>query len=164
MIFFLCYIFGGSRVGVSSLPTCRFYRVENFRSLVCIEFLINLLDLFSECKNYQILSSADRKMTHGGFPRLCDNNIGPGWFRLQGDAGVKMPTSCIPLHRCGTDIPGWLNGNHPEEHEGNVTRQVCFHYNSCCEFYHNIQVRNCGGYYVYYLRGTICYARYCGTD
>ena len=147
----------------SSLP-CRFYRVENFRSSFYIGLLISLLDLSSECKNYQILSSADRKVTHGTSHRLCDNNIGLGWFRFQGGAGVKMPTWCIAPGRCGTDIQRWLNGNHPEEHEGNVTRQVCFRYESCCTFHHNIQVRNCSGYYVYYLRGTLCNARYCGTD
>ena len=144
----------------SSLP-CRFYRVRPF---FYIGLLISLLDLSSECKNYQILSSADRKVTHGSLPGLCDNNIGPGWFRFQGDAGIKMPTSCIPFKRCGTDIPGWLNGAHPEEHEGNVTRQVCFRYSTCCQFSHKIQVRRCTGYYVYYLRGTLCNARYCGTD
>ena len=149
---------------MSSLPTCRFSRVENFRSLFCIGFLINLLDLFSECKNYQILSSANRKVTHGSSPLLCDRFLGPGWFRFQGDAGTKMPPGCIPIQKCGTYITGWLNGNHHKEYEGAVTRQVCFHFNSCCEFSHDIQVRNYRGYYVYYLRGTICNARYCGTD
>ena len=30
---------------------------------------------------------------------------------------------------------GWLDGAHPEEHEGKGTRQVCFSWNSnCCHF------------------------------
>ena len=72
MLFFFLLYFWGEYSGVSSLPNCRFSRVENFRSLFCIGFLINLLDLFSECKNYQILSSANRKVTHGSSPLLCD--------------------------------------------------------------------------------------------
>ncbi|XP_044181690.1 uncharacterized protein LOC114949976 [Acropora millepora] len=117
-----------------------------------------------ECKNYEILSSADRKVTHGSSPLLYDDSLAAGWYRFLGAVGVKMPTSCISVHRCGTYFPGWLNGIHPEEYEGNVTRQACFHYQTCCHFFHNIQVRNCSGYYVYYLMKTISYARYCGTD
>ena len=121
---------------------------------------------FKECKNYQILSSADRKVTHGSSPRLCDNNLRTGWFRFLGAAGVKMPNWCVPRGRCGTHIPGWLNGAHPEEYEGIVTRQVHFRWHSNCSYWSvNIQVKNCNGYYVYYLRKTlICYARYCGTN
>ena len=124
-----------------------------------------LFTLFLECRNYKILSSADRKVTYRPYHRLCDGTLGPGWFRFQGDAGTKMPTWCTPTYRCGSLGTGWLNGTHPQEHEGNVTRQACFHYPpSCCRFLKNIQVRNCSGYYVYYLTATICTARYCGTD
>ena len=119
--------------------------------------------LFLECKNYEILSSADRKMTHGSSPLLCDDSLAAGWYRFLRAAGVKMPTSSISVHRCGTCFPGWLNGIHPEEYEGNVTRQACFNFQTCCQFFYNIQVRNCSGNYVYYLRKTICHARYCGT-
>ncbi|XP_015757477.1 PREDICTED: uromodulin-like [Acropora digitifera] len=120
--------------------------------------------ILDECKNYEILSSADRKVTHGSSPLLCDDSLADGWYRFLGAAGVKMPTSCISLHRCGTHIPGLLNGIHPEEYEGNMTRQACFHFLTCCQFFYNIKVRNCIGYFVYYLRKTICHARYCGTD
>ncbi|XP_074607258.1 uromodulin-like [Acropora palmata] len=121
--------------------------------------------ILDECRNYKILSSADRKVTYRPYHRLCDGTLGPGWFRFQGDAGTKMPTWCTPTYRCGSLGTGWLNGAHPQEHEGNVTRQACFHYPpSCCQFFHNIQVRNCSGYYVYYLTATKCTTRYCGTD
>ncbi|KAK2548955.1 Uromodulin [Acropora cervicornis] len=77
-----------------------------------------------ECQNYQILSNADRKVTNDYTPLRCDNTLGPAWFRFQGDAGTKMPTSCISSHRCGTHATGWLNGAHPDEYERNVTRQI----------------------------------------
>ena len=89
--------------------------------------LNNSLFFFLECQSYEVLSNADREVTSYASPALCDNTLGPAWFRFQGDAKSKMPTSCVPTHRCGTHAPGWLNGAHPEEHEGKVTRQVCFH-------------------------------------
>ena len=124
---------------------------------------------FPECQNYQVLSNADRKVTNNARAHLCDNTLGPAWFRFQGDAGTKMPTSCTPQRRCGTSATGWLNGKHPEKHEGNVTRQVCFHwYSNCCEWSVNIHVQNCSGYYLYYINGTYsghpCHLRFCGTD
>ncbi|XP_044181280.1 uromodulin-like [Acropora millepora] len=122
-----------------------------------------------ECQNYQVLSNADRKVTNDDTPLLCDNTLGPAWFRFQGDAGTKMPTSCIPSNKCGTHATGWLNGTHPETHEGNVTRRVCFHWHlNCCQWSVNIQVQNCSGYYLYYFSGTYpghqCHLRFCGTD
>ena len=80
-----------------------------------------------------------------------------------------MPTSCPPTGRCGTNAPGWMNGGHPTVADGQISRQVCFHWNSnCCLWSTNIKVRNCGSYYVYYLHSTTnngyCSLRYCGTN
>ena len=87
---------------------------------------------------------------------------------LEGSAGTRMPTSCPPTYRCNTDATGWLNGGHPTVADGQVGRQVCFHYSgNCCLWSTNIKVRNCGSYYVYYLSGTpngFCPLRYCGTN
>ena len=85
---------------------------------------------------------------------------------LEGSAGTRMPTSCPPTYRCNTDATGWLNGGHPTVADGQVGRQVCFHYSgNCCLWSTNIKVRNCGSYYVYYLSGTpTCALRYCGTS
>ncbi|XP_044181279.1 uromodulin-like [Acropora millepora] len=122
-----------------------------------------------ECQNYQVLTDANRKLTNDDTPLRCDNTLGPAWFRFQGDAGTKMPTSCTPPKKCGTHATGWLNGAHPDEYEGKVTRQVCFSWNSnCCAWSVNIQVQNCSGYYLYYISGTYsghpCNLRFCGTD
>ena len=122
----------------------------------------------SECQNYGSLNSGERKITYTNGVSNCDDGIGPGWFRFEGSAGTRMPTSCPPYYRCGTCATGWLNGGHPTVADGQVSRQVCFHWTSgCCEWSTNIKVRNCGSYYVYYLSGTPsghCYLRYCGTD
>ena len=119
----------------------------------------------SECHNYTRLNNADRNITYGT-GHHCDNHIGPGWFRFEGSAGTRMPTSCPPENRCGTHMPGWLKGSHPTVADGQVSRTVCFHWkSSCCYWKTDIFVRNCSSYYVYYLSGTpTCYARYCGTD
>ena len=119
----------------------------------------------SECQNYQSLTGADRKITYSR-GLACDDHLGPGWFRFQGAAGTRMPTSCPSTYRCNTLITSWLNGGHPTVADGQVTRQVCFHwYLKCCNWSRSIQVRNCGSFYVYYFNGTPdCKARYCSTD
>ena len=124
----------------------------------------------SECQNYGSLNSGDRKITYTTRSYNCENGIGPGWFRFEGSAGTRMPTSCPPYNRCNTAATGWLNGGHPTVADGQVSRQVCFHWvnSGCCEWSTNIKVRNCGSYYVYYLHSTpnngYCNLRYCGTN
>ena len=122
----------------------------------------------SECQNHASLTEANRKETFTGV-LLCDNSLGPNWFRFQGAAGNKMAATCVPTNRCGTHATGWLNGVHPTVSEAIVTRQVCFNWSGgCCNWSINIQVRNCNGYFVYYISGTPpvhpCHLRYCGAD
>ena len=118
-----------------------------------------------ECTGYSSLTSGDRKTTYTNNSYLCDKNLN-GWYRFQGAAGTRMPTSCPPVQRCNTAATGWLNGGHSTVADGKVSRQVCFHYSSnCCYWSTNIEVRNCGSFYVYHLNGTPnCMLRYCGSD
>lgn len=129
-------------------------------------FFIFFISSFSECRNYQSLSSSYRKVTYTYHSYQCDSTLGTGWFRFQGGAGSRITTSCPPTYRCNTAATGWLNGGHPTVADGRVTRQVCFHWgSSCCSWSTNIEVRNCGSFYVYYFNGTpACNLRYCGTD
>ena len=124
-----------------------------------------LFDYNLECQTYQTLTSSKRKATWATTSVECDSSKS-GWYRFTEGAGRKMPTACVPINRCNTRATGWLNGNHPTVAEGQVTRQVCFHWSSdCCLWSTNIQVRNCGEYFVYLLSGTPgCSLRYCGTD
>ena len=98
--------------------------------------IIYIFFSISECQNYGSLNNYNRKITStDGF--YCDKGIGPGWFRFEGSAGTRMPTSCPPKYRCGTFATSWLNGGHPTVADGQVTRQVCFHdYGSCCQYIH----------------------------
>ncbi|CAH3176031.1 unnamed protein product [Porites lobata] len=124
-------------------------------------------NLPSECQNYGRLNSHTRKITYSG-SSSCDRGIGPGWFRFDRSAGTRMATSCPPTYTCNAAATGWLNGGHPTVADGQVSRQVCFHWSgNCCFWSTNIKVRNCGSYYVYYLNGTpgsTCSLRYCGTN
>ena len=123
------------------------------------------LILAAECTSYSSLNNGDRKTTYIKKTYLCDDKVS-GWYRFEGAAGIRMPTSCPPIDRCNTAATGWLNGGHPTVADGKVTRQVCFHWNSnCCNWSTNIEVRNCGSFYVYRFSGTpTCQLRYCGSD
>ena len=118
-----------------------------------------------ECQNYQSLTGSDRKITYGNQNTVCDRGI-HGWYRFEGAAGTRMPTSCPPKQRCNTHASGWLNGAHPTVADGQVTRTVCFHWGSnCCNWSRSVKVINCSDYYVYYITGTpTCSLRYCSTD
>ncbi|XP_067047323.1 uromodulin-like isoform X1 [Acropora muricata] len=117
-----------------------------------------------ECKNYIALNAWDRNV-HSTRGTKCDDNLKTGWYRFQGQAGRQLPTICPPVQRCNTDLPGWMNGNHPNVEDGIVKRQVCFHgYSNCCYTATTIDVRNCGAYFVYRLtKVSFCNLRYCGT-
>ncbi|XP_078383779.1 uncharacterized protein LOC144666252 [Oculina patagonica] len=127
------------------------------------------LGIGAECSSYTVDVEADRSVS---FPRgagssyKCDRDtLTPGWYRFNGTAGSKMPTSCVQKSMCYTDATGWLSGAHPTLQEGVVTRTVCFHWSTnCCNWQASIKVRNCGLFYVYELVKTPnCQLRYCVT-
>ncbi|XP_078383117.1 uncharacterized protein LOC144665700 [Oculina patagonica] len=121
-----------------------------------------------ECRRYKILDQSDRAMSFADSSTVkCDGKehiSSPGWFRMMGNAGRKIPEKCVPTQRCGTKAPGWLNGKHPTVQEGVVTREVCYHWSdNCCKWKNKIKIRNCGGYFVYELqKPPTCDLRYCG--
>ena len=59
-----------------------------------------------------------------------------------------------------------LSDDHPTVAQGKVTRKVCIHWSGdCCYSSVQIQVNNCGFYYIYKLHDPgSCNARYCSTD
>ena len=136
---------------------------------------------------YASLSSSDRALNYTTRHEDCDSKIGTfkkshdytgsRWFRFEGAAGDNMATRCPrKTGRCKAYATGWLNGGLPNIAEGQVTRQVCFYGTktrylgtrpNCCEWAINVQVRNCGSYYVYNLTttpGGACNLRYCGNN
>ena len=131
------------------------------------QFLLLIDNFFSECQNYQSFSAADRKITYTIYLAYCDRSLTKRWYRFEGAAGSRMPTSCTPGNRCGTHATSWLTNGHPSVADGRMSKRICFSYSgSCCyALTRNINVRNCGNYYVYELTPTgSCSYRYCGTD
>ena len=133
----------------------------------CPIYQINLV-LFQhkECFGYTWLRESNRNQKYSESNSNCDRSLSTGWYRFGGEAGIKMPTSCVPKNRCGTLATGWINGAHPTVAQGKVTRKVCYNWDSnCCWRSNNIEVVNCGLYYVYKLGSTPgCFYRYCGSD
>ena len=120
----------------------------------------------SECNQYKILNDSDRRSDVGRGDRKCDRNLTEDWYRFSADAGTSIPTHCLPYHKCGTDLPGWMDGAHPTVDEGVVSRKVCFSgYQNCCHHHIMINVRNCSSFFVYRLKPVqVCASRYCGRS
>ena len=99
---------------------------------------------------------------------LCDRKLRSGWYRFTSDAGgkVMMPENAASEYHCGTHDPIWLNGRHPSVTEGNVVRPVCItSFGVDCDDTFDINVKNCGDYYVYYLRPIYyCAVAYCAGE
>ena len=95
-----------------------FLTFVKFNSYNCYLFIFFIY--VSECQNYVSLN-ADRKITYTPLTTVivyCDSRIGPGWFRFEGSAGIRIATSCQPTKRCGTHITSWMNGGHPSVADG----------------------------------------------
>ncbi|XP_072893096.1 uncharacterized protein [Hemitrygon akajei] len=83
---------------------------------------------------------------------MDDKNLAVGWYRFNSSGGWKIPETVVPQHHCSGKKPGWLNGPHPNMGEGEVTRTVCFSKDEkLCERNQEIRVKNCSGYFVYWL-------------
>ena len=128
------------------------------------------------------LYRCDRDATRGGF-------MYKGWYRFVGKAGTHLSTK-PPAFRpgeetykecCGTNLVGWMQGEHPTINEGLVPREFCFQSLSGeCQYRIMSKVRTCpvkneytvvrgriwntDTFYVYYLQfppSLNCNAAYC---
>nr|XP_022324268.1 von Willebrand factor D and EGF domain-containing protein-like isoform X2 [Crassostrea virginica] len=99
---------------------------------------------------------------------LCDDNLQAGWYAF--DNSDEMPTSCVTQFHCGTHFPLWMQGSHPSVADGIVQRKACSNVygsssHTCCDFSLDIQVKNCGTFYVYYLQTVpACAMAYCAGN
>lgn len=99
---------------------------------------------------------------------ICDRALARGWYRFDSYAGGKMPTQKVDEMRCGTVHPVWMRGSHPTVAEGVVQRTACINFydmlNGCLASL-SIMVRNCQGFFVYYLGPThSCSLAYCAGE
>ncbi|XP_067219929.1 uncharacterized protein [Chanodichthys erythropterus] len=120
------------------------------------------------CFNYKSLDEPWRATNnpYDSNYRRCDNF--QGWYRLfYNGQSVQMPESCVNQYMCGTYIPMWLNGSHPQLGDGVVTRQICGStWTGCCTLKSlPIQVKACpGNYYVYEFVSPIFCGAYCAGE
>ena len=122
-----------------------------------------------DCYHYSTLSDADRKSSYEtpqSSDGVCDNLLLEGWYRFEGAAGTKMPTTPVDDFHCNTVFSGWLNGAEPTVADGEVIRAVCYTRSSnTCSHSNKILMKNCGSFFIYKLVPTpICNSRYCSTD
>ena len=120
-----------------------------------------------QCSSYTWLNESSRNQNSKSAYN-CDQDL-LGWYRFGGGAGTKIPTSCVSPYACGSHATGWMSGAHPTVADGKVTRKVCYSWSTnCCTWSNNIEVVNCGEYYVYQLMSTSpahpCHLVYCGSD
>ena len=119
--------------------------------------------------NYKTLDQWQRSVKNTGVNgTICDNMLQPGWYRPISLAGNMMPTQCQEGgFTCGTINTLWMNGSHPAAGDiSNVTACASSYNGGCCITSYNIQVKNCGDFYIYNLQNTKgCYQAYCfGTE
>uniref|UniRef100_A0A2I3GBI2 Uromodulin n=1 Tax=Nomascus leucogenys TaxID=61853 RepID=A0A2I3GBI2_NOMLE len=116
------------------------------------------------CQAHRTLDEYWRSTEYGeGY--ACDTDL-RGWYRFVGQGGARLAETCVPVLRCNTAAPMWLNGTHPSSDEGIVSRKACAHWSGhCCLWDASVQVKACaGGYYVYNLTAPPeCHLAYC-TD
>ena len=123
--------------------------------------------------DYATLDDPKRNRDYnGGYASpSCDQNAVQGdwkggdvWYRFAGPAGSQLADSIVPTSHCGTHATGWLNGAHPVFLGENVTRQVCFHWNSnSCMWNTDVDIKQCGGFYIYKFKAVPgCDFKYCG--
>jgi len=64
------------------------------------------------CNNYVNLDDPERSVAYlrgDTSTSICDATITEQWYRSVSGAGPDMPTSHVPLGRCGTLYPIWVN-------------------------------------------------------
>jgi len=147
----------------------------------CVSGRINcIITPPDQCVNYMVLDDAARSVNNGGcgynggdecYCDQIDSSItvspdwqGPGLYRIMSSAGSRLPESKPGFGHCGTAVPGWLRGEHPQDIYAEKNMTVCFHAGGDCGWKADITVTNCNGYYVYLLPDTpLCNSRYCVT-
>ncbi|XP_019616250.1 PREDICTED: uromodulin-like [Branchiostoma belcheri] len=145
----------------------RFYRAVCWVVACCC---LQVLCTADTCTDYTADDEPKRSVQYNATTNstlLCDRGLSTGWYRFTSAAGGEMPTTCPPNFACGTREPMWLNGGHPAVQDGEVNRTVCVRQSDdCCGLQVDIRVRNCSGFYVYYLTSPPgCDMAYCaGTE
>ncbi|CAC5367711.1 unnamed protein product [Mytilus coruscus] len=119
------------------------------------------------CQTFQQIQNSNKRSAGymidlaKGVP-TSDHTLERGWYRVMSDNGDEIPNYPPGLGYCGTLHPIWLNGTLPSVDDQNVTREACLQTQEDeCEEKIDIQIRNCGGFYMYYLQHTPINSSFC---
>lgn len=140
--------------------------------------LINLVNPDPEydfCKKhkYFILNDESRNFEKSVEGSLCDKEIsdantdwkGEAWYRIMPPAGTRLYNKSISQgKKCGSLGNGWLTTRHPQIKGSTLLGKVCFGFaHSSCISNQEIKIKNCGFYFLYYLKKppSACPDRYC---
>ena len=148
-----------------------FHQFASLTCLLSVFFLVSSVSpqpLCNDCCNqtgYTELNEPRRSIKsvwQPGQTPLCDRRLRRGWYRFTSFNGTQMPETAVNDSRCGTHDPVWLKESHPTT-ERVVARKACItSFGESCSDYLYIYVKNCGGYYVYYLQPLYyCASAYC---
>ncbi|CAG2253688.1 unnamed protein product [Mytilus edulis] len=136
--------------------------------LICI--LVQGNTAVDPCTNYSKVYRSDSRGTNClveiKSPAVCDRLLKPGWYKAEANGiSLEMASSCPPMYSCGTENQLWMDGRSPSVSDGVVNRKVCIRDtgpNDCCNKSRQIQIKNCGSFYVYNLSYTDeCNQAYC---
>ena len=137
-------------------------------SLCVLLLFVRLCGSLRQCDGilYNVINDPRRSTAFVTDPKhsICDRPIiqNNAWYRFASEAGGEMATTPPEHGRCGTYIPIWMNGSHPNVTDGTVTRKACAAITSNCTVSYSIKVRNCGGYHIYQLKKIkLCNKAYC---
>ncbi|XP_072894514.1 uncharacterized protein [Hemitrygon akajei] len=177
----VCFTENGNTITESGMSgnskTCLDIKIKN-----CIGYFVYLLKptsagrsvycadstLGDPCVNHTILDQPWRSTDCSS--EKCSNYMNDetrteGWYRFKSSGGWRIPETVIPPYKCSGTSPGWLNGSHPSVGEGEVNRTVCFSYwGNNCSTKRTIKIKNCGAFFVYWLKPTHCCNKVYCTD
>ena len=96
-------------------------------------------------------------MNHNGATDKCDaidlRDTWDYWYKVSGNAGNALASKNAPaVNTCGALVRVYLKNDHPNISDGVVTKRVCVATpaNTCLNE-REIQVVNCGAFYLYKL-------------
>lgn len=139
--------------------------------LAIVFFAILNLVKGDPCHSYEAINNPYRSTKHkwnSGEPVICDYNRPSGWYRFTSNVGGQIPTSKPEPYHCGTVAPIWMRGTLPTSRGQIISTTACVNmYNMLngCFRTHQISVKHCGEYFVYFLVPTSgCAIAYCAGN
>ncbi|XP_031549644.1 von Willebrand factor D and EGF domain-containing protein-like isoform X2 [Actinia tenebrosa] len=123
------------------------------------------------CHSYETINNPYRSTEHkwnSGEPVICDYLLTRGWYRFMSNVGGQIPTVKPKPYHCGTVAPIWMRGILPATRGQIVNTTACvnmYDMSNGCFRTHQISVKHCGDYFVYFLVPTRgCAIAYCAGN